>query len=56
MLDLYTSPTPNGYKVTVALEEMGLDYNLIPVDLAKGEQTEIAIDRVGDYLIEAKGL
>ncbi|MDV2078546.1 glutathione S-transferase family protein [Marinobacter xestospongiae] len=40
MLDLYTSPTPNGYKVTVALEEMGLDYNLIPVDLAKGEQKQ----------------
>lgn len=38
MIDLYTSPTPNGYKATVALEEMGLDYNLIPVDLSKGEQ------------------
>lgn len=38
MIDLYTSPTPNGYKATVALEEMGLAYNLIALDLSKGEQ------------------
>lgn len=38
MIDLYSSPTPNGHKATVALEEMGLEYNLIAVDLSKGEQ------------------
>lgn len=38
MIDLYTAPTPNGHKVTVTLDEMGLDYNLIPVDLSKNEQ------------------
>ncbi|PAV25389.1 GST-like protein [Tamilnaduibacter salinus] len=38
MIDVYTSPTPNGHKVTVALDEMGEDYNLIPVDLSKNEQ------------------
>ena len=38
MIDLYTSPTPNGHKVSVLLEELGVDYNLIPVDLSKGAQ------------------
>lgn len=38
MIDLYTAPTPNGHKITVALDEMGVDYNLIPVDLSKGVQ------------------
>lgn len=38
MLDLYTSPTPNGYKISIALEEMGLEYRLIPIDLGADEQ------------------
>ncbi|WP_166263430.1 glutathione S-transferase family protein [Marinobacter caseinilyticus] len=38
MMDVYTSPTPNGHKVTVALDEMGVEYNLIPVDLSKSAQ------------------
>ncbi len=37
-LTLYTAPTPNGYKVSVALEEMALAYEVIRVDLTKGEQ------------------
>ena len=38
MIDLYTAPTPNGRKVSIALEEMGLDYTVHPVDLAAGQQ------------------
>ena len=38
MIDLYTYQTPNGWKASVTLEEMGLDYNVIPVDLMEGEQ------------------
>lgn len=34
---LYTAPTPNGYKVSVALEEMGLDYDATFVNLVAGE-------------------
>ena len=38
MIDLYTSNTPNGYKISIALEEMGLDYNVIEIKLDSGEQ------------------
>ena len=38
MITLYTWKTPNGYKVPILLEELGLAYELIPVDLIKGEQ------------------
>lgn len=38
MMDLYYWPTPNGHKITIFLEEAGLEYNLIPVDIFKGEQ------------------
>lgn len=37
-ITLYTAATPNGYKVSVALEEMALPYEVVTVDLAKGEQ------------------
>jgi GSH-dependent disulfide-bond oxidoreductase len=38
MIDLYTAPTPNGWKVSVALEELGLRYNVHAIDLSKAEQ------------------
>ncbi len=38
MIDLYTAPTPNGWKVSVALEELELSYEPHVVDLSKGEQ------------------
>ncbi|MGI9275237.1 MAG: glutathione S-transferase family protein [Endozoicomonas sp.] len=38
MIDLYTAATPNGWKATVTLEELGLEYNAIPVDLGANEQ------------------
>ena len=37
-IDLYTWPTPNGRKISIALEEMGLDYNAHPVHIGKDEQ------------------
>ena len=39
-IDLYFWPTPNGWKVSVMLEECGLPYNVIPVNIASGEQFE----------------
>ncbi len=38
MIDLYAWPTPNGYKISVMLEEVGLPYRTIPVDITKGDQ------------------
>ncbi len=38
MIDLYTWPTPNGRKVSIALEEFGLDYRAHPVNILKDEQ------------------
>ena len=39
-IDLYYWPTPNGWKVTIFLEEVGLPYNLAPVDITSGDQYE----------------
>jgi len=38
MLELYYWTTPNGHKVTMFLEEAGLAYRLIPINIGKGEQ------------------
>jgi GST-like protein len=38
MIDLHYWPTPNGHKITIMLEETGLDYTIHPVDIGKGEQ------------------
>lgn len=38
MIELYTAPTPNGWKASVTLEEMGLPYEAILVNLLEGEQ------------------
>ncbi len=40
MIDLYTAATPNGFKVSIALEELGLPYALKLVDLRNGAQFE----------------
>ncbi|VAW02817.1 Glutathione S-transferase, partial [hydrothermal vent metagenome] len=37
-IELYFYPTPNGWKVSIALEEMGLDYTMIPVMIGQGDQ------------------
>jgi GST-like protein len=38
MIDLYTWSTPNGRKISIALEEMGLPYKLFPINISKDEQ------------------
>src|SRR4051794_41787789 len=37
-IELWTWNTPNGRKISVALEEMGLPYKVIPINISKGEQ------------------
>lgn len=38
MIDLFYWPTPNGHKITLFLEEAGLDYTIHPVDISAGDQ------------------
>lgn len=38
MIDLYYWPTPNGHKITIFLEETGLPYKIIPLNILEGEQ------------------
>ena len=40
MIDLYTSPTPNGWKASVTLEELGTPYTVRPIDLSSGAQKQ----------------
>lgn len=38
MIDLYYWTTPNGHKVTIFLEEAGVEYKIVPVNISKGDQ------------------
>ncbi|MFT6288674.1 MAG: GST-like protein [Halieaceae bacterium] len=40
MIELYTAPTPNGYKASIALEEMEIPYNVHTVNLMEGDQKQ----------------
>ena len=42
MFDLYTASTPNGYKVSVALEELALPYRVHPMNLQRPENRPLA--------------
>lgn len=46
MIDLYYWPTPNGHKITICLEECGLPYHLIPVNIFTGQQFDEAFLRI----------
>ncbi|MFB3150009.1 MAG: glutathione binding-like protein [Alphaproteobacteria bacterium] len=41
MIDLYTWTTPNGRKIHIMLEEVGLEYSTHPIDIRKGDQFEV---------------
>src|SRR4029077_13339016 len=40
MIDVYTWPTPNGHKIHIALEELGLPYKIRAVNIRTGEQSQ----------------
>jgi len=46
MIDLYTWTTPNGRKISIMLEEIGMPYTVIPVNLGKNEQHEPAFTAI----------
>ncbi len=47
MIDLYYAPTPNGWKVSILLAELGVDYRLKSINLQNGEQFEPAFEAIG---------
>ena len=52
MIDLYTWTTPNGRKVSIALEEFGLPYTVHPVDIGKDEQFKPEfLNRLDDVVV-----
>ena len=46
MIELYTWTTPNGRKVPIMLEEVGLPYNVHPINIGKGEQHDPAFLKI----------
>ena len=46
MIELYTAATPNGHKVSIALEEMGLDYRVHHLDLSALDQKQPAFTAI----------
>ena len=42
MIDLFYCPTPNGWKVSIALAEMGLPFKLHEINIGKGDQFQPA--------------
>ena len=46
MIDLYTWPTPNGRKISIALEEFGIEYQVHPIDIGSGAQHDPAFLRI----------
>lgn len=46
MIDLYYWTTPNGHKITIFLEEAGMQYRLIPINISKGEQYDPAFLKI----------
>jgi len=46
MIDLFTWPTPNGRKASIALEEFGIEYRVKPINIGKDEQFEASFLRI----------
>ena len=46
MIDLYYWGTPNGLKITIALEEMGLDYQIFPINIIENDQFQADFLRI----------
>ena len=49
MIDLYTAATPNGHKVSITLEELGLPYSVHVLDLSAGEQKAPAFLKINPH-------
>ena len=55
MIDLYSSPTPNGRKITIMLEELGVEYNPIFIDLDQKKQFSEEFSKISFTSTSFKG-
>jgi len=46
MIELYYWPTGNGLKIAILLEELGLEYRIVPINIREGEQKQAAFQRI----------
>ena len=53
MIELFSSDTPNGKKISIMLEEIGFDYKVTKLDLGKGDQFKPEFKKISPF---AKGL
>ena len=49
MIELFSANTPNGKKISIMLEEIGFDYKLTKIDLAKGEQFLLDFKKISPF-------
>ena len=50
MIELFTSNTPNGKKISIMLEEIGYEYKVTNVDLTKGEQFKVEFRKISPFI------
>ena len=49
MIELFTADTPNGWKISIMLEEINLDYKITKVNLSKGEQHKAEFKKISPF-------
>ena len=49
MIELFSANTPNGWKISIMLEEIGYDYKVTKVDLAKDEQLKPEFTKISPF-------
>ena len=49
MIELYSSDTPNGKKISIMLEEIGYEYKVIKLDLSKGDQFKPEFKKISPF-------
>ena len=49
MIDLYYWPTPNGHKISIALEEMGFEYRIFPINISQDDQFQADFLKISPF-------
>ena len=49
MIELFTADTPNGWKISIMLEEINFDYKITKVNLNEGEQHKLEFKKISPF-------